>query len=112
MANIEYTAEQLIVKMPDAFEPDQAVGVNVTYLFEHTGPGGGTWWVKVADGQATSGSGQIEHPTIKIKASAQDYVKIARRQMNPATAFMMGKLKVSGDMSLALKLQSMFKPLD
>jgi putative sterol carrier protein len=29
--------------------------------------------------------------------------------LNPMTAFMMGKIKVKGDMSVAMKLQSLFK---
>lgn len=41
-----------------------------------------------------------------IKVTMEDFVKIAEGDMNPQMAFMMGKLKVEGDMSLAMQLGS------
>jgi putative sterol carrier protein len=35
-------------------------------------------------------------------------VKIANGEANPTTAYMMGKLKIEGDMGAALKLQKLF----
>ena len=38
---------------------------------------------------------------------AEDWVSIATGKMNPTSAFMQGKIKVKGDMSLAMKLQTL-----
>ncbi|MBE9506994.1 MAG: SCP2 sterol-binding domain-containing protein, partial [Chloroflexi bacterium] len=35
-----------------------------------------------------------------------DFVAIANGELNPISAFMQGKVKVSGDMALAMRLQS------
>ena len=43
-----------------------------------------------------------------VQASAETFEKIVRGEQNPATAVMLGKLKVEGDMSLALKLKQLF----
>jgi putative sterol carrier protein len=40
-----------------------------------------------------------------IALSLDDFLKLAKGQLDPAMAFMTGKLKVAGDMSVALKLQ-------
>ena len=39
-----------------------------------------------------------------VKISMDDFVKLAEGSLNPQMAFMMGKLRVEGDMSLALQL--------
>ena len=40
-------------------------------------------------------------------AKAEDWVAIATGKMNATSAFMQGKIKVKGDMSMAMKLQSL-----
>lgn len=44
-----------------------------------------------------------------IKVSMDDLLAMMKGELNPMAAFMGGKLKVSGDMSVAMKLQSLFK---
>lgn len=43
-----------------------------------------------------------------IAVPFDDFLKLAQGQMDPMMAFMQGKLKVSGDMGVAMKLQSLF----
>lgn len=57
--------------------------------------------VVVADGSATS-SDQDTDCTIKI--STDNLIKLLTGKFNPMTGVMTGKLKVSGDMSVAMKL--------
>ena len=40
--------------------------------------------------------------------AASDYVDMVNGKLNPQMAFMGGKLKIKGDMSLALKMQQLF----
>lgn len=41
-----------------------------------------------------------------VKVAMDDFVKIAEGDLNPQMAFMTGKLRVEGDMSLAMQLGS------
>ena len=46
-----------------------------------------------------------------ISVDFDDFKKLAQGQMDPMMAFMQGKLKVSGDMSVAMKLQGLFSSM-
>jgi len=44
-----------------------------------------------------------------LKADSQDYVKIFTGELDGMQAFMQGKVKLTGDLNLAMKLMQMFK---
>ncbi len=94
--------------MVKRFLPEKAYGVNVTILFDLSGDNGGLFWLKVADGAVEAGEGPVSDPAMTMKASADDWFAVATGQMNPLHAFMTGKVKIQGDMGLAMKLQTMF----
>ena len=87
---------------------DKIQGMTATYQFNITGEGGGSWHVIIADGDAKVSEGVAESPSITITASAEDWLNIVSGKLNGQTAFLTGKLKIQGDMSLAMKLQSVF----
>jgi putative sterol carrier protein len=53
--------------------------------------------------------GKHDSPNITITMKESDYLDMINGKLNGQMAFMMGKLKIAGDMGLALKLQSLFK---
>ncbi|MEM1303022.1 MAG: SCP2 sterol-binding domain-containing protein, partial [Pseudomonadota bacterium] len=59
-----------------------------------------------ADGAATNAD-QDTDCTIRI--SRENLDKLIRGKLNPMTAFAMGKIKVSGDMGVAMKLGALLK---
>jgi putative sterol carrier protein len=54
-------------------------------------------------------TGKHEKPNITISMNESDYLDMINGKLNGQMAFMTGKLKIAGDMGLALKLQSLFK---
>ncbi|MBO6689654.1 MAG: SCP2 sterol-binding domain-containing protein [Henriciella sp.] len=46
-----------------------------------------------------------------VKVDWEDFGKLAAGQMDPTMAFMQGKLKVLGDMSVAMQLQTIMSKL-
>lgn len=43
-----------------------------------------------------------------VKVSLEDFSKLMERKLDPTTAFMMGKIKIEGDMGVAMKLGRLF----
>jgi len=89
--------------------PDKVKGMNATYQFDLTGDGGGERWVKLADGTGEMGQGQAENPNITITMAASDFLDLVDGKLDGTMAFMSGKLKVKGDMGLAMKLQQVLR---
>jgi len=101
--------EQAFKDFVATFQPDKAQGVSKTLQWNLTGDGGGEWHVVIADGNATLHDGTADSPQMTMTMSADDYMAIADRSLNPQQAFMSGKLKVAGDMMLAMQLGNWFK---
>ena len=109
MADVPTSPQQVFDMMPSRFNAAAASGVNATYQFDLTGDNGGTWQVAVANGACNVSQGTPnDKPNITITMAAQDYLDMITGKLNPQMAFMGGKLKIKGDMSLALKMQQIF----
>ena len=102
------TCEEIFKEMPDRFNKEAAVGVDATYQFDLLGEGGGTWQVKVTETGCQVSQGAPADASIIITMESSDYVEMIGGKLNPQMAFMGGKLKIKGDMSLALKMQQIF----
>ena len=105
----EITLRELMARMPKAFLPEKAEGVEAVVQYHLSGDEGGDWVITIADGACTVAEGEIENPKMTLTAEAQDYKDVVLGKMNAMQAFMQGKLKLAGDLNLAMKLTSFFK---
>ncbi|WP_376792795.1 SCP2 sterol-binding domain-containing protein [Thermoflexus sp.] len=105
----ELTARDVIMRMPEAFQPDKAQGVSATIQYSLTGEGGGDWYLVIAQGACSVHEGKAEKADVTLTMDAQDFVDIATGKLDAMKAFMSGKLKVSGNMMLATRLTSFFR---
>jgi putative sterol carrier protein len=63
------------------------------------------------DGAAGQASNEDKPADATVTVSFDDFLKLAQGALDPTMAFMQGKLKVAGDMGVAMKLQSLFANL-
>jgi putative sterol carrier protein len=92
-----------------ATDPSKAGTTAATYRFDLSGEDGGEFHIVLKDGKGEAGAGAPENPNTTIAMAASDFVGMATGTMNPMLAFMGGKLKVRGDMALAMKLQTLMQ---
>jgi putative sterol carrier protein len=102
------TVKEYFDTLPNRFVPNAAKGVKAVFQFELAGDGGGTYHVTVDDGVMAVAEGAVPAPSATLKMTAENYVKMANGQLNGAMAFMSGKLKVTGNVMLAQKMQAIF----
>ena len=95
--------------MPVNFNADAAKGMTSVIQFNLSGDGGGTWHVAIKDGACAVTEGAHASPNMTMTMAASDYVDMISGKLNGQMAFMSGKLKIAGDMGLAMKMQSLFK---
>lgn len=103
MATLKEIFEQ---KIPDRIQnhPEKVEGINAVYEFNITGEGGGVWSLDLTEGKREVSSGSKGNAHCTITMGAEDFISMVSGSLNPQMAFMGGKLKVAGDMGLALKL--------
>ncbi len=91
-----------------AKNPEKATSVNAVFAFELTGDDGLARTIDLREGTTENfvTEGASDDANVTITMSIDDWNGIFDGSVNPMQAFMMGKIKVKGDMSLAMKLQN------
>jgi len=102
------TVSETFEAMPGRFKADRAAGTNAVIQYDISGDGGGTWNAVIKDGACTVTPGPGTNPNLTLQVSAQDWLDMTGGKQNPQMLFMSGKLKLKGDMGLAMKLGSIF----
>lgn len=102
------TVRETFEAMSGRFKPERAQGVKAVIQYDITGPGGGTYHVDIADGTCTLTEGPAASPSLTLIMAAPDWLDMLAGKLNGQMAFMSGKLKHKGDMSLLMRLPGMF----
>ena len=103
------TVKETFDAIPAKFRPDKAAGVNATIQYDITGDQGGTWHAVIKDGTCAVNAGPAAAPNLTLTMTAQDWLDMAAGKLAGQQAFMSGKLKLKGDMALAMKIGGMFQ---
>lgn len=90
------------------FNSTAAGNLKKTFQWNITGEEAGKYALQIADGKCELISGGVEKPDIAFTVSDKDWLAIAEGKLDAMNAFATGKLKLSGDMMLAMKVQQLF----
>ena len=102
------TITEAFEAMPGVFNSAAAAGMTKTFQWNITGEQASKWAFKIVNGQGELIPGGVEKPDITFTVSDKDWLAISEGKLDPMNAFMTGKLKVAGDMMLAMRLQQLF----
>jgi putative sterol carrier protein len=94
--------------LQSTFKPEKAVGVDKTIQFNFTGREAGTWTLIVSGGAVQYHEGGADAPSTTVTVDSDDWLRLLRRELDATMAFMSGKLKIAGDMSVMLAFQGWF----
>lgn len=102
----------LFTKIESLITPDLVKRVNAIYEFKVTGDEEGTWFLDMKNGDGSCGKGNPKSPADAVLTmNSKNFTAMFGGKLKPASAFMTGKLKISGDLQKAMKLEKLMAGL-
>ncbi len=105
----ELAVKELILNHEKAFLPEKAAGIEAVIQYNLTGDEGGEYIINIKDGACTVEEGTADAPTMTLTADGRYFGDVLLGKEDGMKGFMQGKLKLAGDLNLAMKLTSFFK---
>jgi putative sterol carrier protein len=102
-------AKELIDGLTASFLPEKAEGIDATIQVHLIGDGGGDWNIEIANRQFSIHEGQAPAPRLTMTMQMEDIAALVSGSIEPMAAFMQGKIKISGDLGMAMRLVGLFK---
>jgi putative sterol carrier protein len=103
------TVSEFMARMGSALIPEKAAGIDAAIQIKLTGAQAADWLVTIKDAKCSLSQATDPSARLTVSADSEDFIKIFSGQLDGMQAFMQGKLKVTGDMGLAMKLMTLFK---
>ncbi|CAH3020852.1 unnamed protein product, partial [Porites evermanni] len=100
---------QIFDKIKSLGDEELVRSVNGVFEFHLEGKEPGVWFVDLKNNSGNVGSGSFPggDANCTMNLDSEDFVKMFKGELNPTQAFMGGKLKIKGDMMLAMKLEKL-----
>ena len=99
-------AAELFAKMDENFNAEAAAGIDAVFQYEFSDDD--NYYVVVKDGTKDIQQGDHESPTVTISSDVGTFMGIVDGSVNGMQAFMSGKLKATGNVILAQKMNTLF----
>jgi putative sterol carrier protein len=101
------SVKEMMASMVDRFNPEAWGAQDAVMAFDISGDQGGKWVARVEGGKLSITEGTTDAADMTMTCSDTDLIAMIRGEQSPVSLFMGGKLKIDGNMSLAMKLQSL-----
>ncbi|KAM4876298.1 hydroxysteroid dehydrogenase-like protein 2 [Thomomys bottae] len=97
----------------DSLSDDVVKATQAVYQFELSGEDGGTWFLDLKTKGGEVGHGEpSDRADVVMSMTTDDFVKMFSGKLKPTMAFMSGKLKIKGNMALAIKLEKLMNQMN
>jgi putative sterol carrier protein len=106
------TIATIFNKMENYITPEVIEKTGATFQFEVLGEEAGTWYMDLKNAPGKAGKGKPDfEPDATLTMDSKDFFNMLSGQLKPANAFLGGKLKISGDMRKAMKMEKLMSAL-
>lgn len=102
--------QDLMDLLPNYFIPEQAKGISARIGFDLGGEGGGFWTVLIENQSCRVLKEKIEPLDLTLAGDTGVVLDIFSGRLDAMRAYLIGKVKITGNMSLAMQLAGLFKP--
>jgi putative sterol carrier protein len=99
------SAREFFEQIPGRIRPEQAQALAATYRFDIEGAGS---WRLESDGDRVSVTESSAPAECVIRTDERTFLRLIAGEQSPMGAYMTGKVKVEGDLGLAMKLRDLF----
>nr|XP_035965119.1 hydroxysteroid dehydrogenase-like protein 2 [Halichoerus grypus] len=97
----------------DSLSDDVVKATQAIYQFELSGEDGGTWFLDLKSKGGNVGHGEpSDQADVVMTMSTDDFIKMFSGKLKPTMAFMSGKLKIKGNMTLAIRLEKLMNQMN
>jgi putative sterol carrier protein len=103
------TVKDIFDKMPEAFNPEAAKGIDIVFQYNISGKTGGEWMITIKDGSCTVESGKANKPNCTLNIGDTDFLDMISGKLDPMKAFTSGKLTIDGDIMKSQLIGKLFK---
>jgi len=97
--------------LPSQFHATAAEGVTAVYQFDLSGKEGGQYQLHIAGQTCRVSPGLHPSPNVTLRMAGEDCVAILEGRLNGVSAYLNGRLRVDGDIGLAMRLAAFFPDL-
>jgi putative sterol carrier protein len=100
--------KEIVDAMPERFNPEAAAGLDAVFQFDISGDEPGQWYLVVKDQKCQVMEGSHASPNVTFSMASNDFVDMMTGKLSGQAAFFSGKLRVSGDLMMAQRLENLF----
>jgi putative sterol carrier protein len=109
MSETAAQVKKIFEEMPSRLNTGATAGLDAVIQYQLTGEGGGKYYTHIQETSCVVQEGEHGAPRMTVIMEALDFVEMTQGRLDGMTAFMSGKLRIDGDMGLAMRMQSLFR---
>lgn len=102
------TIKEFFQLLPGRLDSDAAEDLDAIYQFDLSGAQGGQYILTIREGSCQVAEGLHAAPHVVLSMAGEDCLKILKGQLSGPAVAMSGRLKISGDIGLAMQLKALF----
>ena len=102
------TVKEFFQLLPSRLDPDAVEDLDAVYQFDLSGAQGGQYILTICEKTCHVVEGMHAAPHVVLSMTGEDCMKVLRGQLSGTAVAMSGRLKISGDIGLAMQLKALF----